>query len=95
MTTLSGRTLTADIWFRCFGVTPVSDYLTGALASAARPEGYVEVDDYLRVPGHENVFALGDVSTADAKMAGFAGLQAAVVASNVTALISGAEELQT
>ena len=95
VTTLSGRTLTADIWFRCFGVTPVSDYLTGALASARTAEGYVEVDDYLRVPGHENVFALGDVSTADAKMAGFAGLQAAVVASNVTALISGAEELQT
>jgi NADH dehydrogenase FAD-containing subunit len=94
VTTLSGRALSADIWFRCFGVTPVSDYLTGALASARTPEGFVEVDDYLRVPGHGNVFALGDVSTADAKMAGFAGLQAAVVASNVTALISGEDELQ-
>ena len=95
VTTLSGRALTADIWFRCFGVTPVSDYLTGTLASARTPEGFVEVDDHLRVRGHENVFAIGDVSTADAKMAGFAGLQAAVVASNVTALISGAKELQT
>ena len=45
-------------------------------------------------PWHEHVFALGDVSNADAKMAGFAGLQAAVVASNVTAAISGSGELQ-
>ena len=95
VTTLSGRAITADIWFRCFGVTPVSDYLCGALASARTPEGFVEVDPHLRVLGQRNVFALGDVSTADAKMAGFAGRQAAVVASNVTAAISGSGELQT
>lgn len=93
--TVSGRVLAADIWFRCFGVTPTSDYLTGPLASARTPEGFIEVDEHLRVPGHENVYAVGDVSTADAKMAGFAGLQAAVVASNITAIISGSGELQT
>jgi apoptosis-inducing factor 2 len=27
--TESGVDVTADIWFRCYGVTPVSDYLTG------------------------------------------------------------------
>jgi apoptosis-inducing factor 2 len=95
VTTGSGRAITADIWFRCFGVTPVSDYLSGPLASARTPEGYIEVDPHLRVKGHENVFALGDVSTADAKMAGFAGLQAAVVAANVAATITGSGELQT
>jgi apoptosis-inducing factor 2 len=94
-TTLLGRAITADIWFRCYGVTPVSDYLSGSLASARTPEGFVEVDSQLRVLGHQNVFALGDVSTADAKMAGFAGLQAAVVASNVTAAIAGSSEFQT
>jgi len=95
VTTKSGRAITADIWFRCFGVTPVSGYLAGALASARTPEGFIEVDRHLRVPGHENVFALGDVSTADAKMAGFAGRQAAVVAANVAATISGSGELET
>jgi apoptosis-inducing factor 2 len=95
VTTLSGRAITADIWFRCFGVKPESDYLAGPLASARTPEGFIPVDQHLRVPGHPNVFALGDVSTADAKMAGFAGLQAAVVASNITATISGSDELQT
>ncbi len=95
VTTLSGRAITADIWFRCFGVTPASDYLSGVLASARTPEGFIEVDPHLRVLGQQNVFALGDVSTADAKMAGFAGRQAAVVASNVTAAIAGSGDLQT
>ena len=27
VTTNTGRQITADIWFQCFGVTPVSDYL--------------------------------------------------------------------
>ena len=95
VTTRAGQAITADIWFRCFGVTPVSDYLSGSLASARTPEGFIEVDPQLRVLGHRNIFALGDVSTADAKMAGFAGRQAAVVASNMTAAISGSGELQT
>jgi NADH dehydrogenase FAD-containing subunit len=95
VTTLSGRVITADIWFRCFGVTPVSDYLAGPLARARTAEGFIEVDRHLRVHGFENVFALGDVSTADAKMAGFAGMQSAVVASNLTALSAGSGELQT
>jgi apoptosis-inducing factor 2 len=94
VTTLTGRSITADIWFRCFGVTPVSDYLAGPLAAARTIEGFIEVDPYLRVRGSENVFALGDVSTADAKMAGFAGRQAAVVASNLSAIISESGELQ-
>jgi apoptosis-inducing factor 2 len=36
---------------------------------------------------------LGDLSTADAKMAGFAGHQAATVAANITVLASGSSEL--
>jgi NADH dehydrogenase FAD-containing subunit len=39
--------------------------------------------------GHDTVFALGDLSTADAKMAGFAGRQAQTVADNITTLASG------
>jgi apoptosis-inducing factor 2 len=95
VTTQSGRSITADIWFQCFGVTPVTDYLAGELASARTPQGFIEVDQNLRVLGYENVFALGDASSADANMAGFAGLQAAVVASNVTSIIQGSGDLDT
>jgi apoptosis-inducing factor 2 len=95
VTTLAGRAVTADIWFRCFGVTPVTDYLVGSLLAARTPEGFIAVDEQLRVLGHDTVFAIGDMSTADANMAGFAGLQAAVVADNVNAMISGTRELAT
>ena len=62
--------MTADIWFRCYGVSPVSDYLVGELAAARRPDGFVEVTPFLQVTGQDRVFAVGDVSTADHKMAG-------------------------
>ena len=86
VTTNAGREITADIWFQCFGVTPVSDYLGDDLAAARLPSGFVDVGPALQVAGHDNVFAIGDVSTADAKMAGMAGMQAALVAQNITQL---------
>jgi NADH dehydrogenase FAD-containing subunit len=94
VTTEQGTEVTADIWFRCYGVSPASDYLTGALAAARGADGFVEVNSYLQVSGQDRVFALGDVSTADHKTAGAAGRQAPVVAGNIQALISGAGDLE-
>jgi NADH dehydrogenase FAD-containing subunit len=45
------------------------------------------------VAGQTTVFALGDISTADSKMAGFAGHQATIVASNINALAEGRSDL--
>ena len=36
VTTQAGVEVTADIWFRCHGVAPASDYLAGGLATARR-----------------------------------------------------------
>jgi NADH dehydrogenase FAD-containing subunit len=91
VTTQAGTELTADIWFRCYGVVPNSDYLGEALASARRSDGFIEVGPTLQVSGQTNVFAIGDISTADAKMAGFAAREAATVAENINALVSGNE----
>jgi NADH dehydrogenase FAD-containing subunit len=87
--TESGRDVTADIWFRCYGVAPVSDYLAGDLAAARGADGFVEVTPYLQVAGQDRVFAVGDVATADHKMAGIATRQAQLVADNIRALIAG------
>jgi NADH dehydrogenase FAD-containing subunit len=94
VTTSSGREITADIWFQCFGVSPVSDYLSDDLATARRSDGYVTVGPALQVAGHENVFAIGDVSTADAKMAGMAGMQAQLVAENIIKMVNGNNTLR-
>jgi NADH dehydrogenase FAD-containing subunit len=93
VTTNSGREITADIWFQCFGVSPVSDYLSDDLATARRADGFVTVGPSLQVAGHENVFAIGDVSTADAKLAGLAGMQAQLVAENIMKMVNGDDDL--
>lgn len=95
-TTRSGRRITADIWFRCYGVVPVSGYLAGHLSTAVRPNGHVEVTAELRLPGHEHVFAIGDMTALpEAKLAKAAGEHAEVVASNIRTLIQGGGELAT
>jgi NADH dehydrogenase FAD-containing subunit len=91
--TEDGTKVSADIWFRCYGVSPNSDYLGDELKSARRSDGFVEVTPTLQVVGQTSVFALGDLSTADAKMAGFAGHQAVIVAENISALNHGRSEL--
>jgi apoptosis-inducing factor 2 len=93
VTTEAGTEVIADIWFRCYGVVPNSDYLGDALAPARRADGFIEVGPTLQVAGQTTVFAVGDISTADSKMAGFAGRQAAVVADNINALAQGRSNL--
>jgi apoptosis-inducing factor 2 len=61
VTTESGEVVTADIWFRAFGVRPATDYVRGALAAALNSSGYLEVDDRLRVKGNDGVYAIGDI----------------------------------
>lgn len=91
--TEAGRQITADIWFRCYGVSPASDYLAGDLAAARRADGFIEVTPELRVAGQDRVFVVGDVSTADHKMAGFASRQAELVVASIRALITGEGEV--
>ena len=94
VTTTSGRDITADIWFRCYGVVPTTGYLGGELAAARDARGHLLVNPDLRIPGHANVFAIGDVTAIpEAKMAKAAEQQAAVVAANIRTLIAGGGEL--
>jgi NADH dehydrogenase FAD-containing subunit len=93
ITTEAGTEVTADIWFRCYGVIPNSDYLGDELASARRSDGFIEVGPTLQVTGQTTVFAVGDISTADSKMAGFARRQAATVTDNINALAQGRSDL--
>jgi hypothetical protein len=93
VTTEAGTDVIADIWFRCYGVVPNSDYLGDALLPARRADGFIEVGPTLQVAGQTTVFAIGDVSTSDSKMAAFAGRQAALVADNINALAQGRSDL--
>jgi len=95
VTTLSGHSITAGIWFRCYGVVPSSGYLTGELSVARQANGHVEVTEHLRLPGQERVFAIGDLTALpEPKMAKAAGEHADVVVANIRALEAG-EPLRT
>jgi NADH dehydrogenase FAD-containing subunit len=92
VTTDSGRKITADIWFRCYGVVPVTGYLTDELAAARQANGHLEVTPELRLAGQERVFAVGDVTALpEPKRGGHAGQHAELVAANIKALIEGGE----
>ncbi|HEV7679904.1 MAG TPA: FAD-dependent oxidoreductase [Candidatus Dormibacteraeota bacterium] len=93
VTTKAGTDVTADIWFRCYGVVPNSDYLGDALKPARRADGFIEVGPTLQVSGQPSVFVVGDISTADAKLAGAARRQADVIIANINALAGGRSDL--
>jgi NADH dehydrogenase FAD-containing subunit len=95
VSTVDGRTVETDIWFRCYGVAPITGYLAGALAGARTADGYLEVTPELQLAGSDRVYAVGDIVALDANKAGIAGRQAGVVAANIRARITGSDERQT
>ncbi len=56
----SGQTIAAETLVWAAGVTP--NCLSDGLAAPRRPNGRLEVDACLRLPGQERVFAIGDVA---------------------------------
>jgi NADH dehydrogenase FAD-containing subunit len=89
-TTQNGTAIAADIWFRCYGVEPVTDYLAADLQAARQADGHLRVTDELWLPGHPAVFAIGDITAIpEAKKAQAAAAHAQVVATNISSLIRG------
>jgi NADH dehydrogenase FAD-containing subunit len=67
---------------------PNTGFLPRAMLDA---DGFVRVDERLRVPGFEGVFAVGDVAASDPQRSSARNGGALVVAHNVRALLEGRE----
>jgi NADH dehydrogenase FAD-containing subunit len=91
-TTARGQQIEADIWFRCYGIAPVTSYLAGDLARARTADGYLEVTPELNVVGFDTVFAVGDIAAIDTNKAGLAARQGETAAHNIKARIEGSAE---
>ncbi|MFI0454380.1 NAD(P)/FAD-dependent oxidoreductase [Actinomadura sp. 6N118] len=90
VTTTDGDEISADIWFRAYGVSTNSDYLGDGKLTTRTPEGRVPVTEFLNVKGHDHVYAVGDITdVAETKMAAFAMQHAEVVVKNITAQLNG------
>jgi len=96
VSTAGGVEITADIWFRAYGVHVNSDYLADGRLTTRTPQGQVPVTETLNVRGHDHVYAIGDLTdVAEAKRAGFAMRHAEVVARNITAQLRGEQATAT
>ncbi|WP_218001900.1 FAD-dependent oxidoreductase [Microtetraspora malaysiensis] len=90
VTTTDGEEITADIWFRAYGVSTNSGYLADGRLTTLNSRGQVPVTEFLNVEGYDHVYAVGDITdVAEAKMAGYAMQHAEVVAKNITAQLNG------
>lgn len=57
-------------------------------------QGFVKVDEYLRVPGAENVFAVGDIAATDPNRCSARNKGFAIAAHNIAATLNGAGRLK-
>ncbi|WP_329090689.1 MULTISPECIES: NAD(P)/FAD-dependent oxidoreductase [unclassified Streptosporangium] len=96
VTTTGGQEITADIWFRAYGVHVNSDYLADGRLTTRTPQEQVPVTETLNVHGYDHVYAIGDITdVAEAKMAGYAMQHAEVVVRNIIAQLRGEEPTGT
>jgi NADH dehydrogenase FAD-containing subunit len=80
-----GNTLTTDLYIPTFGVIPNSSYIPEKYLNA---NGFVVVDDYLKVKGLENVWAIGDISSHEPPQFLCADKQAGHLAKNILLILS-------
>jgi NADH dehydrogenase FAD-containing subunit len=96
VTTGEGASVTADIWFACYGAAPVTGYLAGDLNANRQPGDLTSVTPELRLPGHGTIFAIGDITAIpEMKMARLAQKHAEVAAANIRTLIEGRGTMAT
>jgi apoptosis-inducing factor 2 len=85
-----GDEVTADIWFRAFGVRLNTAYLADGRLTPLTDRGEVPVTEHLTVRGYDHVYAAGDITDfPDPKMASYAMAQAEVVVRNIQAQLAG------
>lgn len=94
--TVKGLTIQADAYFLCVGKKLGSSWLAKSYFEDALDEnGRVKVDKNLRLVGHTNVFAVGDVTNLrEMKQGYFADLHAHVVVDNIKTLIKDPQNKQ-
>ncbi len=96
VTTTDGDEIVADIWFRAHGVRINSDYLADGGLTTRTANGQIRVTETLTIDGHDNVYAIGDITdVAEAKMALHAMQHAEVVAQNIGAQLRGEQATAT
>jgi apoptosis-inducing factor 3 len=59
---VNGKTLPADFVVMGVGVAPATEFLKGNTELSLERDGGVEVDEFLKVKGMKDVYAIGDIA---------------------------------
>ncbi|CAA0104742.1 Nitric oxide reductase FlRd-NAD(+) reductase [BD1-7 clade bacterium] len=82
--TKSGETLRVDKVYACVGMVPNTEFLKAELPDVLEASGLIKVDTFMRVEGHENLYALGDCAALDHHKHGYvANVQGAMLANAI------------
>ncbi|KAG7556053.1 FAD/NAD(P)-binding domain [Arabidopsis suecica] len=92
--TSGGETIHADCHFLCVGKPLSSQWLNGTvLKDSLDGKGRVMVDEYLRIRGRSNVFAIGDITNIPEMKQGYiAETHANVVVKNIKVMMLGGKK---
>ena len=85
LTLSGGDKLIADMYIPTFGLTPNSSYIPAKFLNA---NGSVTVDEYLKVKGARDVWAIGDVSDVEPSQFISCDRQSVYLAKNITLVLS-------
>jgi NADH dehydrogenase FAD-containing subunit len=87
---ISGETLKTDIVYECIGMIPNTDFLRPKLSNTLDSKGFIEVDDYMKVKGYDNLYSLGDCANLDSHKHGYlASVQGSVLAKMLLKAMKG------
>ncbi|GAB2274559.1 hypothetical protein Dimus_009326 [Dionaea muscipula] len=94
--TSSGETIEADVHFVCTGVPLSSAWLKDTiLVSSLDSNGRLMVDEHLRIKGHQNKFAIGDITDIKEIKQGYLAQQhAEKAAKNIKVILARASETE-
>ncbi|EYR62911.1 hypothetical protein N866_04435 [Actinotalea ferrariae CF5-4] len=88
--TAAGVQVDAQMWFRCHGARPLTDYLDDDLVALRRCDRTLRVTRHLSLVGEDRLFAVGDITDMpEDKRATVAQVHAAVVTQNIRDLLAG------
>jgi NADH dehydrogenase FAD-containing subunit len=80
----SGDKLVVDLYIEAYGLLPNSSYVPD---KSLKADGYVAVDQFLRVKGAEDVWAVGDVSDAEPSQLIICERQSVYVAKSIVSIL--------
>lgn len=87
---LSDESIQADVVYNCIGMVPNTNFLRAELTHVLDSKGLIQVDEFMRVKGYDNLYALGDCATLDSHKHGYiASVQGGMLANAIVKKLKG------